>query len=354
MRFIIYPKSKNKVSGGFFVIDQYLENLNINKRKTKIIKKSNIISIMKEFFKYKNKYNSIYLISPLDLGYSFIFYILGCKIIYLSQANDAIIIASLIKDRLIILPYKNLLKLIKGIIKFLLIPVKIIIVNSEYVKKIYRQNAKKVYKIKLWTREEHYIRGLKNIRNKIIFNIDKEPNISFVGFMFRKNYWKGSRNIKYLEELMHKDCLPFKTFTQIPKYFLDNKYNDNTKYLAKNNLIYNVSEFYENIDIYVCTSDKEGFCLPIYEALLYGCIIVSTYQPAIYDYLPKGTENNGIFMLKNVIRDNDSLLQKELTKLIAQSQEFKRNQNKYMRYLNKLKKWNKDEKHYFKLPYIIN
>ena len=36
--------------------------------------------------------------------------------------------------------------------------------------------------------------------------------------------------------------------------------------------IKDVIKFYSNIDIYICTSDVEGFCLPIFEALLYGSI----------------------------------------------------------------------------------
>ena len=105
----------------------------------------------------------------------------------------------------------------------------------------------------------------------------------------------------------------------------------------------NVSQFYSKIDIYICTSDLEGFCLPVFEALLYGCIIVTTYQPAVIEYIPSEFINNGFFMNGKLETEDELSLRLNLLNEIKKAINFSNDLNEYKSFIKKTLKWNKEK-----------
>ena len=152
--------------------------------------------------------------------------------------------------------------------------------------------------------------------------------------MARYNYWKGLRHFDSLYKSLSTICNL--------EFFVQNANNINiNKFTFRS--IRDVSEFYSNIDIYICTSDIEGFCLPIFEALLYGSVVVTTYQPAAIEYIPSELIDNGFFMCKELGKENESQIVSNLLKEIKKALKFRKDSIKYKKFLLKTLEWNKEK-----------
>ncbi len=339
-KYLVLPISKNNKSGGLFVIHEYFEILGINIRNINSIEK---LSLLKVFYfylfkrKYKNRFK-IYILSPIGLFLIFFIKRFSNNIYYFSQADDSIIMASLLKDKFKILSYPILKKYLRNFLPFLMNKnLKKIFTNSKFVallNKNYSSNSR-IFILNLWTKEEHYKIGKKIIQKRLNIKYLSPKNDPIkIGFMARYNYWKGFRHFDFL----YKNLISLGNV----EFIVQNSNDISIKNLTFN-LIRDVSEFYSNIDIYICTSDIEGFCLPIFEALLYGSLIVTTYQPAAIEYIPSEFINNGFFMCKKMEKENESVLASDLLREIKNALKFRKDLTKYKKFLLRTLEWNKEK-----------